>query len=198
MTLLQGGAWGLMALGGLLALLNWLTVYQTWRSGRFCSTVPLVGALFLGGGMLLLPTTRPLAWLALILDYGTLVFLLALPRIVDELWKTSRFNLLEEYVGQQSNKTVRLLLFRKGVFTIEQQFHRPPGECGLIQVGTIGTWKREDGRLLLSLDGDSAIFEALLGAEYEAVLQASGFRGYQNGELSLAGVELRLKSRRAA
>jgi hypothetical protein len=107
------------------------------------------------------------------------------------LWRTSRFNLLEEYVGQQGNKTVRLRLFRKGVFTIEQRFHRRRGECGLIQAGTIGTWKREEGRLSLSLNGDSAVFEALPGNEHEAVRQASGFRGYENGELSLAGVELR-------
>jgi hypothetical protein len=139
--------------------------------------------------------TRPLAWFAFVLDYGTLAFLPALPHIGDELWRTSRFNLLEEYGGQQGNKTVRLRLFRKGVFTIEQHFRRERGECGLSQAGT---WTREDGRLLLRLDGESTIFDTLPGVEYEAVIQASGFRGYENDELSLAGVELRLKLRRAA
>jgi hypothetical protein len=185
-----------MALGGLLALLNWWTVYRTWRSGRFCSAVPFVGAFFLGGGMLLLPQTRPFAWLALVVDYGTLVVFLALPRIADALWKTSRFNLLEEYVGQQANKAVRLLLFRKGVFTIEQQVRRLPGECGFIRTGIVGRWERVEGRLLHFSNGDSAAFEALPGPEYEGLRQASGFRGYWDGELSLAGVELRLTSRR--
>jgi hypothetical protein len=97
MTLHQKLALGLLALGGLLALVNWLALYQTWRTGRLCSAVPLVGALFLALGMLLLPPTRPFAWLAPLIDYTGVLFLLALPRLVNELWRTSRFNLLELY-----------------------------------------------------------------------------------------------------
>lgn len=199
MTTLQGLAGGLLGLGGLLALLNWLSVYQTWHSGRFCSAIPLIGGLFLAGGLLLLPATRPFAWLAVILDYGTLVFFLALPGLVREVWRTSRFNLREEYVGQRENRTVWLRLYAREVFTLEQQFSRTSGEYGLRRVSTIGTWKREAGHLVLSLDGgDSAVFEPVSGASDEAIVQGSWFRKYGDGELSLAGVELRLKFRSGA
>src|SRR5258708_7324312 len=85
MTSLQEIALGFMVLGGLLALLNWFSIYQTLRTGRRCSPIPLVSALFLGGGMLLHPAARPFAWLALVLDYGTLMLLLALPWIAHEV-----------------------------------------------------------------------------------------------------------------
>jgi hypothetical protein len=199
MTLLQQLGAGLVGLGGVVALLNWLSLYQTWRSGRLCSAIPLIGGLFLAGGLLLLPATRPFAWLAVILDYGTIVFFLGLPGFVGEVWSTSRFNLRAEYVGRRGNKTVWLRLFRGGVFTLEQQFARARGECGLMRAGTIGTWRREEDRLVLSLNGgDSAIFEPPAGRSEEAIVQGSGFRNYGDGELSLAGVELRLKFRRGA
>ncbi len=198
MTLLQGFATGLMTLGGLVALLNWLALFQTWRTGRFCSGIPLFGGLFLGVGMLLLPTLRPFAWLALVLDFsGTLMFLLfGLPVVVIEVWKTSRFNLLEEYAGQLGKKCVQLRLFRKGVFTLKRQFHRKPGELGLMGVSAIGTWEREGSRIMLSLYGNPVIFEVLPDTEHEAIRLQSGVCGYDNSELSLAGMELRLKTRR--
>jgi hypothetical protein len=36
-------AYVLIALGGLMSLLNWSTVVASWRSKRFVSAVPLVG-----------------------------------------------------------------------------------------------------------------------------------------------------------
>jgi hypothetical protein len=186
-----------MTLGGLVALLNWYTVYYTWRSGRFCSPIPLIGGFFLGGGMLLLPALRSCAWLALVLDYGTLAFLLAIPAMAREMWSTSRINLLEEYAAQVGKKSVQLRLFRKGVFTLKRQLRRQPGELGLMGASTIGAWKREGNRLQLSLYENSAIFAASPGAEQEALVLESGACGYENTELALAGMELRLKYRRA-
>ena len=186
-----------MGLGGLIALMNWLSIYQTWRTGRFCSPIPLIGGAFLAGGMLLLPGTRPYTWTAVILDYGTLVVLIALPWIVGEFWRTSRYNLLEEYVADHGIKTVYLRLFRKGVFTIEQHFRRQTGESGLISAGTIGEWKRERDRLMLRLDGQSAEFESLPGIESEGLRQVVGFPDYEsNGDLALAGIELRIRYKR--
>jgi hypothetical protein len=194
MTPIHVAALALMTVGSLLAVVNWFTLYQTWRSGRFCSAIPLFGAFLLGAGMLLLPSTRPFAWLAAILDYGTLILIVSLPRLVNEFWKTSRFNLLEEFRGERGNKTVRLRLFRNGVFTLEQHFIRPPGECGLTGASTCGTWAREQGLLVLSQGGDSSVFESVSGTNCQAICQTTGFRADDNGELSLADVKLKLQT----
>ncbi len=169
---LQEMSWGFMALGSLVALLNWFSVYHRSRTGRCSSPIPLVGAFFLGGGMLLHPAVRPFAWLALVLDYGTLALLLAVPWIVSEEWKTSRFNLLEQYEGKKGSKRVELRLFRKGVLVIKQYFG---GESGL---SLRGSWKREGDRLLLSLEEDVAVFDPWSGRHGEGVRQATGFRSH--------------------
>ena len=161
MTAYSAIAFSLMGLGGLVSLLNWFCFYETRRTGHFYSAVPLVGAVFLGGGMLMLPSTRPFYWLAAALDYGTVILISALPRLVDELWKTSRYNLLEEYIGEDGLKSVRLRLYRNGVFTIRQHFRRIAGECGLVSAGDIGNWSREEGRLELATNGDTSAFETL-------------------------------------
>ena len=146
----------------------------------------------------MLPGTRPFAWVALLVDYGTLAFLLALPRMADELWSTSRFNLLEEFAGRRDNRRVCLRLFRRGVFTLEYEIHRPPGEFGLTRAGTIGSWKREQSRLLLDRGGDSAVFDTVADGEHETLLQVTGFCANEQAELALTGIELRLMYRRAA
>jgi hypothetical protein len=194
----------LVCLGGVVALLNWLSLVQTWSTGRFSSPIPLIGGAFLGGGMLLVPSTRPYAWAGVFADYGTLALLPDLPRIIDEVWSTSRYNLVEEYVGDRGIKTVYLRLFRKGVFTIEQPFRRQAGECGLLRAGTIGKWERKGDRLVLRLDdrlrqdGRAAEFEPLATIEPAGVRQVLGFPDYEsNGDLSLADIELRLRYKRA-
>jgi len=77
----------------------------------------------------MMPTTRTYAWSALILDYGTLAFLLASPRLIREAWSTSHINLICEYLGEAGMKTVHLRLFRRGIFTIGLRLDRQPGEC---------------------------------------------------------------------
>jgi hypothetical protein len=181
-------------LGKLLARLNWLCLFETWRTGRFHSAVPGFGAVFMAAGLLLLPGTRPYAWIAVPADYGTMALLIALPRIVREAWKTSPYNLLEEYVGVCDRKAVCLRLFRDGAFTVEQRFRLQPGEPGLIRAGTIGTWDHDTGRLALRMDnGESAEFEIVEPNPPTYIKQVVGLPAYEGGMLSLAGVELMLR-----
>lgn len=186
---------GLLVLGGLVSLLNWLTLCFTWRTGQFRSAVPLVGALFLGAGMLLVPAVRPFAWLALLLDYGTLAFLYALPRLIKEFWNTSSFRILQTYTGQSHSKTVEIRLYRAGVCTLRQTFLRKKGETGLLQSGNIGTWLREGDRLVLMLQGGKAIFKTAPEAVSETLVLEQGFQVYEEGDLSLRDIGLTLRSR---
>jgi len=187
-----------MLLGGLLSFANWWSVIQSYVTKRFHSSIPLFGAALLGTGMLLNPTTRPYAWSALISDYGTLAFLIALPRMIRESWNTSRFNLLCEYLGQAGMKKVHLRLFRRGIFTIRLHLHRPPGEAGLVGTGTIGTWKCEGTQLLLSTwTHETAVFSVDPKASAEVSKQSSGFESWEkSNELSLSSIDfIQTKSR---
>ncbi len=188
-----------MALGGLIAFANWWSVYWSYRTKRFHSAVPLVGAALLGAGMFILPATRPYCWSALILDYGTLALLAASPQLFRELWSTSRFNLVSEYLGEAGMKTVHLRLFRRGIFTIRLQLHRPPGECGLVGTGTIGTWQREGAHLTLRTERESAVFDVVRDAPTEALRQSVGFPSWESShELSLESIDFVQTERRAA
>jgi hypothetical protein len=128
---------------------------------------------------------------ALVLDFGTVELLLALPRLFRELWSTSKWNLIAEYQGSAGNKTVRLRLFRRSVFTLRLQIQRPPGECGLTDAGTIGTWHRDGTRLALKADGGEAVFEVRATPIGEALRQATGFPAWAGSEdRDLNGIEL--------
>ena len=147
--------------------------------------------------MLLFQPLRPYAGLALLLDYGTLACILAPPRIVDEAWSTSQFNLEREYVGERNGRTIRLRLFRKGVFTLQQCFHCPPGVTGMTQMSTGGQWQIVGDRLVLQINDELALFETGFGYESEVLRQVSGFSGCEaNSELSLSDVDLRIRPRR--
>jgi len=186
-----------LATGALFSLLNWACLFATLCSGRFHSMIPLVGATCLGLGALLLPVLRWYAWTAVLLDIGTLAFLVALPRIAQEVWATSRFNLLEEYIGQRDATTVRLCLFRRGVFTLSWEMKRALGECGLIGKGNVGTWEQEADTLILRIGDDRAVFRPLPETSKEGWYQSMGFRHCEeNPELSLEGLDLALRVRR--
>jgi hypothetical protein len=134
----------LIAFGGLMSLLNWGTLVASLRSKRFVSAVPLVGAVPLGCSLALLPETRVFAWLAVVADYGTLVLIIALPRIVYEAWSTSRINLLRSFTTNAKECVITMKLFRRQVAVISAQFD-PPIPCNEYDVrvesfGFLGTW----------------------------------------------------------
>ena len=105
----------------------------------------------------------------------TLALLIASPQLVREFWSTSRFNLVSEYLGEAGMKTVHLRLFRRGVFTIRLQLHRPAGECGLVGTGTIGTWQRDGTHLTLRTGRESAVFDVIHDALTETLRQFAGW-----------------------
>ena len=137
-------AYALIAFGGLMCLLNWGTVVASWRSKRFVSAVPLVGAVPLGCGLALLQESRPFAWLALFADYGTLVLIIATPRIAYEFWSTSRINLLHCFSTNAKERNITIKLFRRQIAVISAEFD-PPIPCNdhdarLQSFGLVGTW----------------------------------------------------------
>lgn len=140
----------LIGIGCTVSLLNWWTLVATIRGDRFASAIPLIGAVSLSSGMLLLPQTRGLAWIAPLVDYGTLAFFVALPRIVTEMWSTSRFNLLLSFECQDGDRHLKIDLFRRDIAVISGRFDPPrpsdEGEARVVSLGLVGKWRvTEDG-----------------------------------------------------
>ncbi len=127
----------------LFVLVNALSFYRTHVSKRFTSSIPLLGGLFGLVGFLQIPELRKWCWVALLVDYGTLVFLLALPKVAKELWQTSRVNLVYEFAGKDGGKEIKIRLYKAGVFTIKHRFTRAKGEPGLLSSSDIGSWSKK-------------------------------------------------------
>jgi hypothetical protein len=176
--------------GGLLAFANWWWLYLSYHTKRNYSPVPFFGAALLGIGMFNIPVTRPLCWMAVVLDYGTLAFIMASPRLAQELWNTSCFNLVREYSGQAGIKTVYLRLFRRGIFTIRLEVKLPPAVCGLSSRGNVGTWQRDGTRLKLQIGRESSVYDVVTNEPMETLRQSIGFPSWEiSHESSLAGID---------
>lgn len=188
---LQNYAIGLMVFGAFFCVVNWLLFLGRIISGRFVSVLPLIGALPLGLGALYFPATRPFAWLALLLDFGTLELLMALPWIVNDLWSTSRFNLLEEYRGRKNDREAILRLYRNGICILQQYFQRSPGELGISHISLVGDWEKDGTRLVLRFGGETDMLEAAPDGKSLTAFSAKG-----GAELSLAGMQMELVYRR--
>jgi hypothetical protein len=143
-----------IVLGAAISIGNWLTIYSSWKEKRFVSAVPLLGAGLLVFGLCGFPATRRFAWLGIIADYGTLVVILSVPRLVNEFWSTSRVNLLRSFISRQSGRVIEIRLFKKGVFTVRVKFD-PPVPCNppgafVESFGLVGSWKQEGADFVLS------------------------------------------------
>ncbi len=133
--------------------------YWTHIKKCFRSSIPLVGGLFGVVGFYQIPALSKWCWVALLLDYGSIEFLLALPKVAKELWQTSRINLVREFAGRADRKEVKIRLYKAGVFVIKHQFSRARNEPGLLSASDIGTWSEEDKGLALTLRGDSIVLQ---------------------------------------
>jgi hypothetical protein len=138
----------LIVLGSFVSLINWCTFFASSRR-RYISPIPLIGATLLGCGMALLPETRPFAWLSLIVDYGTLAFLIVLPSIAWECWATSWINLLHFFKTNDSGRQIEIKLFRRGIAVISARFD-PPAPCSdvgghVLSFDMVGKWTATPG-----------------------------------------------------
>ena len=167
-------AYVLIAVGALFSLINWGTLLASWRSKRFVSAIPFLGALPLGCGLAIIPETRPYAWLALVADYSVLVAFIALPRIVYELWSTSSINLLHNFTNTGSDRVIAIKLFRRHVAVISAQFRLsvPCDDHGsrVQSLGMVGRWSSiESGFLIDGYGSDRHLLISLENGTYSTV-----------------------------
>jgi hypothetical protein len=140
----------------LFVLVNAASFYRTHVKKNFTSAVPLIGGVFGLLGFYQIPLLRKWCWVAVLLDYGSVDFLIAVPKVVKELWQTSRINLLSELTGEEGTKQVKIRLYKAGVFVIKHRISRKKGETGLVESSDIGSWYKTDRTIVLTLHNDTA------------------------------------------
>jgi len=140
-----------LCLGGYISLINWVSFFlNIMHKGKgFHSPVPVVGALFLGLGLACFETTRKYAFLSIIVDHGTLVFIIAIPYLVKEAWRTSRFCRLKTFRAKTDIAGYELNLYKHNNFVLKINYAPPQiaNEHGakIITSGISGTWQELDG-----------------------------------------------------
>lgn len=148
-----------IALGALIALFNWYSIYASHKSGHHVSPAPLLGGFLLVLGLVGFPETRAYAWLGIVADYGTILVIFAVPALIWEVWSTSSMNLVHRLVADSGGRHDDIRLFKRGKFTIKSE-HDPPVPCnehGALAVsrGFVGVWRKESrGFVLEGYGGD--------------------------------------------
>ena len=159
-TILPIAAVSFLLLGGLVCATNAWWAFQVAFRGSRASAIPLLGAAFLGLGLLLLPATRPWCWVAVLLDAGTLQLLRALPAIIRENRRTGPAQLLADYTAADGDRIVSLRLYRTGAFVLCLERTLPPGTTGLNRRSDTGTWRRDVAELHLRTEAESGFLLA--------------------------------------
>ncbi len=188
----------LIGIFGLLAFLNLACWVSTYVTRKYSSTIPLIGGVSGCIGFLLLPKLRAYALLPLFLDVGTATLILVAPKICRELWQTSRFNLLKEYIGRKSGqKNVTIKLFKRGILIIEQSFvgnkFDRADNVSLVHISNLGEWAERECKLEFQIAGKKALFAIAGSKELEKIWQIEGFDYYEKDEAtSLKNIEFTL------
>jgi hypothetical protein len=140
-----------LCIGGYIALMNWVSFFLniTHKGKGYHSPVPVVGALFLGLGLACFETTRKYALLSILIDQGTLVFIISIPWLIKEAWRTSRFCQLKAFGAKTDIVKYELILYNHKNFVLETNYNPPQiaNEHGarIITSGMSGTWQEQDG-----------------------------------------------------
>jgi hypothetical protein len=176
----------------LFILVNWASSYQTHIKRKFTSCVPLIGGVFGLIGFSQIPSLRKWSWIAVLMDYGSIVFLITLPKLAKELWQTSRINLVSKLTGKDNTKEVELRLYRAGVFVIRHRFFLEKGQTGLMESSDLGQWHEEDGVIVLKLHDDTVPLR-FLGDTWR--IERSFSHHASNPDLDIQNIDFRLTLR---
>ena len=134
------------------------------------SVVPIIGGLLgiAAVGVAPAPALRPYWWVPLVLDCSSPLLAVGVFRMLPDLWRLSRWNLLRQYRGGQTGGcSVLLKLFRGGRCLILLTFNRRPDEVGLTTISMPGAYRLDGGRLCIDLTHTPLDFREVVGGGLE-------------------------------
>ncbi|MDD3001232.1 MAG: hypothetical protein PHF29_05715 [Candidatus Riflebacteria bacterium] len=145
----------LLIAGLVFPLISWLTfigctlqaaITKKYSSGVY---IPFIGPILLDCWILSAgysPWYLLIPWVA---DIGTIIFLMAAPGIIKEIWSISRFTMLFKLLSVKENITVEISFHRNGIYLLEKKWDRPKNEIGITIASEGGKYVTEQDDLLL-------------------------------------------------
>jgi hypothetical protein len=103
--------------------------------------VPFFGAGFLAVGLYFIPATSSFWWVAILVDVGTLSFVVELPVIGRDFWRTSSFKLRHRFSAASETQKTALRFYAEGIAVMALK-HAGEMEKSLT---LDGTWSEEGG-----------------------------------------------------
>ena len=144
----------LIGVGVLFSLLNWWCLFGSWLSKRHISPVFPAPSVLTAIGMALHDQTRPYWWLGLLTDYTLIALVIAIPLMIVEAWRTSRFTRVQLLRAENEPRRLELSLHSGGHFLLRATFEPPMprdahGTC-VSSFGAVGSWQKlTDGQIRL-------------------------------------------------
>lgn len=142
--------------GLMFPLISWYSFVAQGLSKSNSSGVyvPFIGPLLLD---LWIFAKLGASWYLLIpwlVDIGTIIFLIALPRLLSEAFNTSKFTQVLLLRGEHANEKAKVSFHKAGNYVLSKEWSRPLGEPGVIGISEPGTYKKQgDGWVLTSHTG---------------------------------------------
>lgn len=138
----------LILLGGLFTIGNWSAQLASRRTDRNVSVVPLIGGGLLASGLYLATESKWWALLGFFFDLGSIVCILSMAWLAQELWCTSRFSRLHLFKCHHLGRDITVELFDRGRATIKFKFDQSIApshfdECP-IEIGFSASWTPKD------------------------------------------------------
>lgn len=132
-----------LGIGLLISISNWAAFFQS-RRGKTPSLAPLIGGILLAFGLAGFEASRPYWWLAIFIDAGTLVMLIAVPHIVFQAWRSARRKVEHSFKCVDGNRTIAIQLCENGDASITISCHPPQPEVTrgnfISSIGFSGKW----------------------------------------------------------
>lgn len=152
----------LLVVGLIFPAISWLTlvggIVQARRTGKSSSGIyiPFIGPILIDLWIIAVGAPKWMLVVPWMADIGTLLFLRALPRLILDAWRTSRFTRTFLLTGGRGNQAVEISFHKGGYYVLRKTWQRAAGECGMTARGEPGTFvSAPDGITLTSHTGSA-------------------------------------------
>lgn len=146
----------LLLAGLIFPVISWLSFLgsnlQYQLSGKSSSGIyiPFIGPVLISIWILFKDYPVWVIIVPWVVDIGTILFLFALPGLVNELWITSRFTQIFLLIGSKGNQTAEISFHNGGHYVLKKNWNRKDSESGIMSLGEPGTFETKEDALILT------------------------------------------------
>ncbi|MFN0243585.1 MAG: hypothetical protein ACKVWV_11890 [Planctomycetota bacterium] len=178
-----------LTIGVALSAMNWHCILSYKKGRPHVSQMPFVPCTFTLIGLLSLDATRRFWWCALLVDPSIPTFVVAVPILVADAWRTSRFTRVRRLRAHDCKRHVELSLHRNGYFLVKGTFDSTrvaASGATLLSFGLVGTWEVVGTSIRLSRYGGERV---TVLEPHERELRARESGGVSAGELDAESLD---------